>query len=141
MNLHGKRIFILEDNIHNRVVFTMTLTACGAQMEFERWGRHTLIRLQAFMPVDLIILDLMLPNGKSGFDIFTEIRQKPEYSQIPIVAVSAAEPTIALPKAREMGFAGFIAKPINDELFPQQLASVMAGQQVWYAGGRYQGVV
>ena len=141
MTLQGKRIFILEDNIHNRVVFTMTLMSHGAQMEFERWGRHTLVRLQAFMPVDLIILDLMLPNGKSGYEIFSEIRRNKAYDNIPIVAVSAAEPTIALPETRKMGFAGFIAKPIDDDLFPTQLTQIMAGQQVWYAGDRYQGAI
>ena len=137
--LHNKRIFILEDNIHNRVIFTMTLMTCNVQMEFERWGRQTLQKLEFFMPVDLIILDLMLPNGKTGYDTFTEIRSHRAYDHIPIIAVSAAEPATALPKAREMGFAGFISKPIDDELFPQQVAQVIAGQHVWYAGERYQG--
>ena len=35
------------------------------------------------------------------------------------------------------GFSGFIAKPINDDVFPQQLADLMEGKEIWYAGERY----
>jgi CheY-like chemotaxis protein len=139
MLLQGKRIFIVEDNIQNRVVFKMMLVCEGASVEFDRWGRDALWRLQAFKNVDLIILDLMLPGGFSGYDIFDEIRTLPEYDNVPIIAVSAAEPSIAIPKTRDMGFAGFIAKPIDGELFPQQIVRLIAGERVWYAGERYHG--
>lgn len=137
MQLQDKRIFIVEDNIHNRVVFTMALKMQGAQLEFDRWGRKTLFRMQAFHHIDLIILDLMLPNGASGYDIFDEIRNVPMYAGIPILAVSAAEPAIAMPMTRDKGFSGFIAKPIDDDLFPDQIARVIAGEEIWYAGERY----
>jgi len=91
--------------------------------------------------VDLIILDLMLHNGISGYDIFDQIRAVPTYDAVPIVAVSAAEPAIALPKTQRQGFSGFISKPIDDTLFPKQVAQLLAGEQVWYAGERYQGLV
>lgn len=140
MLLQGKRIFIVEDNAQNRVVFTMTLKLNGAWIEFDRWGRGTLQRLRDFRDADLIILDLMLPNGNSGYEIFDEIRSKPQFDRIPIIAVSAAEPSIAIPKTKLKGFSGFIAKPIDDELFPKQVAMIMAGESVWYAGERFQGI-
>jgi CheY-like chemotaxis protein len=133
MLLPGKVIFVVEDNLQNRVVFQMTTIAHGATLEFERWGRDAVGRLQGCRKVDLIILDLMLYGGISGYDIFEEIRQHPQFDGIPIVAVSAAEPSIAIPKAQKMGFSGFIAKPVDDELFPQQLARILAGEQVWCA--------
>ena len=139
MILQGKRIFIVEDNVPNRVVFKMLLLCKGASVEFDRWGRDALWRLQTFRDVDLIILDLMLPGGISGYDIYDEIRTLPEYDTVPIVAVSASEPSIAIPKAQEKGFAGFIAKPIDDELFPHQIAKIIAGEKVWYAGERFHG--
>lgn len=135
--LHGKRIFVVEDNFQNRIVFTMALKTHGAQVEFDRWGRDTLLRLQVFHPVDLIILDLMLPGGITGYDIFDEIRAVPGYDAVPIVAVSAAEPAIALPKTREKGFAGFISKPIDSDIFPAQIERILTGEPVWFAGDRY----
>ena len=140
MILKNKFIFIVEDNIPNRVVFQMALIVSGAKVEFERWGRDAVAQLNAMPQVDLIILDLMLHNDISGYDIFTEIRGIPQYDHVPLVAVSASEPAIALPKTRKMGFAGFIAKPIDDMLFPKQLARIIAGEKVWYAGERFQGI-
>jgi CheY-like chemotaxis protein len=139
MQLKGKTIFIVEDNTQNRVVFQMVLVVNGARVEFDRWGRECMSRLKNLVQLDLIVLDLMLNNGISGYDIFREIRNLTTYDSVPIVAVSAAEPAIALPKTKELGFSGFIAKPIDDELFPQQLARLIAGEQVWYAGSRYHG--
>ena len=140
MLLQGKRIFIVEDNTQNRVVFTITLRTHGALIEFDRWGRDALRRLQAFKPVDLIILDLMLPGGASGYDIFDEIRRVPDFETAPVLAVSAAEPSIAIPHTRRKGFSGFVAKPIDDELFPKQIAAIMAGERVWYPGQHFQGI-
>jgi CheY-like chemotaxis protein len=140
MSLQGKRIFIVEDNFQNRIVFLTILKMHGVWMEFDRWGTETLWRLRSFKQVDLIILDLMLTAGISGYDVFDQIRGLPGYGQTPIIAVSAADPVIAIPKTQQKGFAGFIAKPIDDELFPKQLAQVIAGEPVWYAGERYHGI-
>lgn len=137
MLLKGKSIFIVEDNIQNRIVFQMSTVIHGAQVEFERWGKDAVARLKGLKTVDLIILDLMLYHGVSGYDIYDEIRALPKYDHVPIIAVSASEPSIAIPKTRAKGFAGFIAKPIDDSLFPRQLAQVISGEQIWCASQNF----
>lgn len=141
MLLKDKFIFIVEDNTQNRVVFQMSLVLTGARVEFERWGRDAVARLEGFSQVDLIILDLMLHNGVSGYDIFDQIRALPRFDKVPIVAVSASEPAVALPKTQLKGFSGFISKPIDDNLFPKQIAQLLAGEKIWYAGERYPGTL
>jgi two-component system, sensor histidine kinase and response regulator len=136
--LQDKRIFITEDNPMNRTVYTLILRREGATFEFDRWGHETLTRLKGFQP-DLIILDLMLLRNADGFTIFTEIRKDPQYNHTPIVAISASDPSIALPKCREMGFSGFIIKPIAEHLLVKQLRTLIDGEQVWYVGERYSG--
>jgi CheY-like chemotaxis protein len=134
--LKDRSIFCIEDNPQNRVVFQMALVRQGASVDFERWGAGTAFRIQAIPKVDLIILDLMLADTRNGFDIFDEIRALPKCNNVPIVAVSAMDPVIAIPKTLAKGFSGFIAKPIDAKLFPQQLAAIMCGEQVWFAGER-----
>ena len=136
--LRDKRIFITEDNTLNRAVYMMLLKILGAIIEFDRLGRETPSKLAVFKP-DLIILDLMLPNGDSGYHIFNKIRQMPNYGNVPIVAISASEPSVALPKCKELGFSGFIAKPIEEELLVDQLVRLIEGEEVWYVGERYGG--
>lgn len=37
---------------------------------------------------DLIILDIMLPGGKNGYDILREIRQNPKTTKIPTIIIT-----------------------------------------------------
>jgi CheY-like chemotaxis protein len=85
--------------------------------------------------VDIILLDLMLAKGISGFDIYDEIRALPQVATLPMIAVSAMDSAIAVPQVRRKGINVFIAKPIDRETVPAQVAQVLAGEQVWDAGG------
>jgi len=131
MNLKDKHIFIVEDDMHNRVIFQVLLNQHGAQVYFEKSGRESLYRLRQLPHVELIILDLMLAEGYSGLDIFDEIRSIPEYDQVPILAVSATDPSIGIPQTQARGFSGFISKPIEKSQFAAQIDTVLKGEQVW----------
>jgi CheY-like chemotaxis protein len=132
MKLEGKRIFYVEDDVKNRSLVQIILEQAGATIGFERWGKdQTLPRLRAFAPVDLILLDLMLPRGVTGYDVFDAIRAEPEFAHVPIVAISASDPSIEIPRTRARGFAGFISKPIDLQSFPTQISTLINGQQIW----------
>src|SRR5215813_4477264 len=122
MLLANRIIFIVEDDTQNRVVFKMALVRHGAVVEFERWGANSASQLKTLPHVDLIIVDLMLAGGLSGFIVHDEIRTLPQFDHVPIIAVSAMEPAVAIPQVRRKGFAGFIPKPINAKEFPKQVA-------------------
>jgi CheY-like chemotaxis protein len=136
MSLKNRRIFIVEDNWQNRVVYQMMLIRHEALVNFESWGTNAIASLRKLAHVDVIILDLTLGQGISGFDLFDQIRELPNFETVPIVAVSAMEPAIAIPEARTKGFAGFIAKPIDIRTFPDQLAMIIAGEPIWHVGER-----
>ncbi len=133
MLLEQKYIFIVEDNPQNRVVFKLALIRHGAVVEFERWGQESIQQLKRLPQIDLIILDLMLAYGISGFDLFDEIRALPRFEDVPIIAVSAMDSALAIPKLQSKGFSGFIAKPVNIDLFPKQIARIIRGERIWYS--------
>ncbi|MCA9917032.1 MAG: response regulator [Anaerolineales bacterium] len=132
MLLQGKSVFLLEDDPVNYSVILTILRHQGATITHDYWGDTTLDRLlNQAMPLDIILLDLMLPGDASGYDVYDAIRNVPELANIPIVAVSAADPDVEIPKARAKGFSGFISKPIHRRYFPEQLAQILAGEQIW----------
>lgn len=134
MILQGRRIFYVEDNVSNRAIAQLILEREGAIVGFERWGRdQTIKKLRDFAPVDVILLDLMLPNKATGYDVMAAIRENRDFDSVPVVAVSAADPSIEIPKTRACGFAGFISKPIVLQLFAQQIATILKGEQLWFA--------
>jgi CheY-like chemotaxis protein len=132
--LKHRGIFIVEDNLQNRTVFQMALTRHGARVNFERCGRDTMSRLRSTPGIDLIVLDLMLADGVTGFQLYEQIRALSEFDSTPIVAASSIDPSIAMPRVRAMGFNAFISKPIDVGVFPKQLVAVMAGDYVWDSG-------
>jgi CheY-like chemotaxis protein len=132
MLLQGKRIFIVEDNAGNLAIASIYLEGQGAKINFSRHGINIPEAVLKWLPIDLILTDLMLPNNMSGFDIFEQVRQIPELAHIPIVAVSAADPDIAMPQARKKGFTGYVGKPITP-LIVQYVANVLNGKPVWIA--------
>lgn len=135
MQLKDKRVFIVEDNLANRAITQMLLERHGASTAIERTGAQAVSKLQEFAPVDVILLDLMLPDGVSGFDIYDAIRQMDAFKAVPVVVVSASDPAETMPQARRKGFAGFISKPIDFNHFPEQIARIIEGEHIWAEGG------
>lgn len=132
MEARRKRIFVVEDNLENRIITRYALAPLNPSLQFDAFGRDVLRRIHEFAPVDLIILDLMIKGGSSGYSIFRELRSDSQFKAVPIVAVSAADPGEAMRLCREMGFQGFIGKPIDDELFPQQIQQLIDGAEIWH---------
>ena len=130
--LRGARIFVVEDNLANRVIMELILEQVGAAMSFEETGLHVPSAMQAFGQVDLVLLDLMLPQERTGFDVLKEIRAVPEYAQVPVVAVSARDAGEIIPQLRAAGFAGLLSKPIAFERFARQLIRVLAAEDFVY---------
>lgn len=137
MRLQNKRIFVVEDNLANLAITKIILEREGAKIAFERWGTETLSALHGFAPIDLILLDLMFPRGVSGFDVFDTIHSHEAFKYVPIVAVSASDPGFAIPEAQKRGFHGFISKPLEFNLFGDQIVRILAGEKIWYTQSQF----
>jgi two-component system cell cycle response regulator len=129
--LTGKRIAIFEDNVTNLAVFATALRRHGVAVIQDTWNTQTTEFLLQHLPIDLIVLDIMLRKGASGYDAFDEWQIHPELRQIPVVAVSSLDAESEIPKAQAKGFAGFISKPINAVKFPEYIEACLNGEKVW----------
>jgi len=132
-HLQGKKIFILEDDVNNLAVVTSMLRRYGATIYFDSWGVDTAQTIKAFMPIDIILLDIHLPGGVTGYDVYDAIQEMPELSGVPIVAVTASDPDREMRKAKEKGFSGYITKPIRTKSFVRSLLAILNGDEVWGA--------
>ena len=63
-------------------------------------------------PPDVIVLDIHMPGG-TGFSVLTKLRQSTRTQQIPIVVVSATTSPEDEQKARDLGAAEFLHKPMD----------------------------
>lgn len=81
--------------------------------------------------VDVIFLDLEMPR-LNGYEALDQLRN--EYNiQAPIIAYTVNSQELTT--ARELGFDGFIEKPLRMDRFAQQLQDIMNGVPVWDNAG------
>ena len=76
---------------------------------------------------DVIFLDLEMPYV-SGYELF-EIFKTQHGFTAPIIACSVH--SNEMETVRELGFQGFVGKPIIPELFADQLQRILDNQPVW----------
>lgn len=102
--LEDKHIFVIEDDVENLAVISTILRREGAKISYDRWGNKLAKRLNRIGHIDIILCDLMLPGGSSGYDALKQIRAEPNLKDVPVIAVTASDPDVELEKARQAGF-------------------------------------
>lgn len=78
---------------------------------------------------DCVITDLMMPEI-DGLEILVRIRQQPELATIPVVIVSGKIYDFDESRARSLGAAGYLKKPLDAERFLAAISAVMLDQVV-----------
>jgi len=123
------RVILVEDNVSDRALFSFILRSLKIQFQIDSTGEQV-VDLAKATPPDIIFLDLTLPN-RSGYEVFGELRQIETLKAVRIIAITATDPGIALPRCKELGFDGYIAKPIRQIAFVKQVERILDGQEVW----------
>ena len=132
MLLKDKHLYLVEDDPTNFAIIRTILRAQGANTMLDHWGDTSLQNLLNYpFNIDLFILDLMLPGNVSGYDVYDALTKHEKFKDVPAVIVSAADPDSEIPKAKERGIHGFISKPINRHHFPNQILSLIKGEEIW----------
>jgi CheY-like chemotaxis protein len=78
--------------------------------------------------VNVVFLDLEMPNV-DGFTVFEKLKSHPRVQNVPIVAYTVHVSEINV--ARQLGFHSFLGKPLDADIFPDQLARILRGEKVW----------
>jgi two-component system, OmpR family, alkaline phosphatase synthesis response regulator PhoP len=109
-----ERVLIVEDNEHAAYLLRTLLERAGYAVIVSPDGRDAIAKLASLEPVDLVILDLMLPYV-SGYQVLIEARQNPKWQRVPIVVVTARTLEMDAVRALETGANDFVRKPFLPE--------------------------
>jgi two-component system, cell cycle response regulator DivK len=134
-DLSDLRVLIVEDNVRNYALLARLLSFMGVkQTEWRRSGWQILEFTEGTIPrVDLILLDIHLPE-EDGYRVLARLQDDGRFAQTRVVAVTADISSANLSRARTAGFDGFLAKPLNVDLFPDQIRRILDGEAVWDLG-------
>jgi DNA-binding response OmpR family regulator len=109
-----ERVLVVEDNEHAAYLLRTLLERAGYSVIVSPDGRDALAKVASLEPVDLVMLDLMLPYV-SGYQVLIEARQNPKWQRVPIVVVTARTLEMDAVRALETGANDFIRKPFSPE--------------------------
>lgn len=101
-------ILVVEDDEKIRRMIRMFLEIENMQVYESEEGRQALLLLKE-MPIDLVILDLMMP----GLDGWTTCRKIREFSQVPIIFLTARGEESDRVLGFEVGADDYVVKPFS----------------------------
>ena len=118
-SLEGRRILVVEDDVRNIFALTSVFEPNGATVEIARNGREALEALArstapASVGIDMVLMDIMMPE-MDGFTAMREIRKRPEWRKLPIIALTAKAMRDDQEKCLAAGANDYIAKPLDVE--------------------------
>lgn len=131
-----KRILVVDDERDILDLLQYTLETEGYEIVTALDG-DTTIELAESEPVDLIILDIMLP-GKDGWEVLREIRRNPETHHIPVIFLTAKDSEVDEVVGLELGADDYIVKPISIRKLQARIKTVLrkAAKQPEEASGK-----
>jgi two-component system cell cycle response regulator DivK len=129
----GATVLVVEDNVANFVLIARLLGYMGIHCEWKTSGYEVVEYADTLPRLDLILMDIRLPY-EDGYGALQKIRASGSLKNTRVVAVTAEASPEQMRKAREAHFDGFIAKPLDPDLFPDQIRRILAGEPVWELG-------
>lgn len=127
-------VLVVEDNVSNFVLIARMLGYMGIHCEWKTSGYEVVEYADTLPRVDLVLMDIRLPY-EDGYGALKKVRSSNSLKETLVVAVTAEASMEQINKARGAGFDGFLGKPLDPDLFPEQIRRILAGESVWELGG------
>lgn len=121
------RILVVEDEHDLQELLRFNLAREGYDTLCADSGEQAL-RLLREEPVDLILLDLMLP-GVDGLEICRRIKAKPAIANIPVIMVTAKGEESDVVSGLELGADDYVIKPFSPRVLLARVKAVLRRQQ------------
>src|SRR6266446_4897320 len=106
-----KKVAIIEDEAELAALLEYNLNLAGLLTRILPGSKGALEQLENWKP-DLIILDVMLPDG-DGFDLCRSLRRSPAIGRIPVVFLTARSDEVDRVLGLEIGGDDYITKPFS----------------------------
>lgn len=115
----GLLVLIVDDNEQNVKLARDVLRAAGFRTLEVANGADAVASASRDLP-DVILIDIRLPD-MDGTEVARRIRDDPRTARIPLVAVTSLAPPEGDRWFGEMGFDGYLEKPLRIREFPDEV--------------------
>ena len=122
------RILLVEDNEQNSYLATYLLENAGHAVTRAENGRQALA-LAEKEPPELILMDIQMPE-MDGYEAARRLLANPALAKIPLVAITSYAMAGDRERAMQIGFSGYIEKPIDPDVFVRQINAFLPRREV-----------
>ena len=109
-----KNILLVDDDVRNIFALTSVLEERGMRILVAENGREALQVLEQSENVDLILMDIMMPE-MDGYEAMRQIRSKKAMENLPIIALTAKAMKGDRQKCIDAGANDYLSKPVDVE--------------------------
>jgi signal transduction histidine kinase/HAMP domain-containing protein/DNA-binding response OmpR family regulator len=113
-SFHGRTVLVVDDDARNLFALSGILELQGFRVLHADNGRKGIEALVNNPDISLVLMDVMMPE-MDGYAATAEIRRMPQYTELPIIAVTAK----AMPGDREKSLASgasdYVTKPVDTQ--------------------------
>lgn len=117
-------VLVVEDDPDQLVLADLRLSMAGYRVRVASSVDRLMKSLLADDRLDLVLLDVMLPDG-NGFDVLSKIRRHPRFASLPIVMLTAEREPADIGKGLAWGADGYVTKPYTKEVLAKVIGSVL----------------
>ncbi|HEY9216425.1 MAG TPA: response regulator, partial [Phenylobacterium sp.] len=118
-------ILAADDNPTNLLVLEQLLGAFGYSIWKAKDGREALEALST-QTFDLVLMDIQMPE-MTGVEVLKAVREKPGPNRAtPLIAVTADAISHGPERYLDLGFAGFVAKPLHVQTLVSAMMAAVA---------------
>ncbi|MEN8375714.1 MAG: response regulator [Gemmatimonadota bacterium] len=109
---HDHRVLVVDDEPHIGRIIQLQLETGPYEVDLVSDGNTALELIQSTEPLDLVLLDIMLP-GVSGLDLLERLRALPHRRDTPVIMLTAKGQTTDRERAGRLGATDFLTKPFS----------------------------
>ena len=128
--LQGKKVLIIDDDIRNIFALTSLFELYSMKVLYAENGEDGIRLLESNPDVDAALVDIMMP-GIDGYETIRSIRNKQEFSSLPILALTAKAMKGDREACLEAGASDYIAKPADTDHLLSILRVHLARRPRW----------
>ncbi|WP_344263464.1 HAMP domain-containing protein, partial [Streptomyces sodiiphilus] len=110
----GQKVLIVDDDVRNVFALTSVLEQHGLRVLYAENGREGIEVLESHEDIVLVLMDIMMPE-MDGYATTAAIRRMPQFSGLPIIALTAKAMKGDREKALEAGASDYVTKPVDTD--------------------------